>query len=90
MDKYLGIVKLYDDGMSGTSVRILSKTYNDLHSLQNWLSLYPNSEYVVLNNTQKLDSMFEIFRDMTPITEEEKNEMENAKTLLKNLKKYMD
>lgn len=90
MDKYLGIVKLYDDGMSGTSVRILSKTYNDLHSLKKWLSLYPNSEYVVLNNTQKLDSMFEIFRDMTPITEEEKNEMENAKTLLKNLKKYMD
>ena len=90
MNKYLGIVKLYDDGMSGTSVRILSKTYNDLHSLKKWLSLYPNSEYVVLNNTQKLDSMFEIFRDMTPITEEEKQEMENTKTFLKNLKKYID
>lgn len=34
MDKYLGIVKLYDDGMSGTSVKLLSKTYNDLHSLK--------------------------------------------------------
>lgn len=90
MDKYLGIIKLYDDGMSGTSVKLLSKTYNDLHSLKKWLSLYPNSEYVVLNNTQKLDSMFEIFRDMTPITEEEKQEMENTKMLLRNLKKYID
>lgn len=34
MDKYLGIVKLYDDGMSGTCVRLLSKTYDDLHSLK--------------------------------------------------------
>lgn len=34
MDKYLGIVKLYDDGMSGTSVKLLSKIYNDLHSLK--------------------------------------------------------
>ena len=38
MDKYLGIVKLYDDGMSGTSVKLLSKTYNDLHSLKKWIS----------------------------------------------------
>ena len=90
MDKYLGIVKLYDDGMGGTSVKLLSKTYNDLHSLKKQLSLYSNSEYVVLNNTQKLDPMFEIFRDMTPIIEEEKQEMENTKMLLRKLKRYID
>ena len=90
MDKYLCIIKLHVDGMNGTGVRMLSKTHNDLHSLQNWLSLYPNSEYVVLNNAQELDSMFEIFGDMASIDEEEKQETENTKTFLKNLKKYID
>lgn len=61
-----------------------------MHSLKKWLSLYSNPEYVVLNNTQKLDSMFETFRDMTPITEEEKLQMEKTRILLRKLKRYID
>lgn len=45
--------------------------------------MYPNSEHIILNNTEKLNSMFEIFKDMSPVTKEEKESMENAKVLYK-------
>lgn len=42
---------------------------------------------VILNNTQELNSMFEIFKDMTPITQEEKDSIKSAKKLLYELMK---
>ena len=44
----------------------------------------------MLQNTQELDSMFEIFRDMTPITEDEKQSMEKVKVLYKRLMSESD
>lgn len=85
MKKYLGIVKIYDEYMSGLNIIIKSRTYDDESLINEWFNLYPNSEHVMLNNTKELDSMFEIFRDMTPITEEEKESMGKAKTLYKDL-----
>lgn len=85
MKKYLGIVKIYDEHMGGVNIIIKSKTYDDATLINEWYNLYPNSEHVMLQNTQELDSMFEIFRDMTPITEEEKQSMEQAKVLYKRL-----
>ena len=81
MKKYLGIIKIYNDYMSGTNVTLLTKTYDDIETMNIWFSMYPNREYVLLENTPELDSMFEIFKDMTPITEEEKTEMEDANQL---------
>lgn len=90
MNKYLGIVKIYDESMSGLHITILSRTYNDLDLLNEWINLYPNSEHIILDNTLELDSMFEIFRDMTPITKEEKESMSKAKVLLKKIMKDED
>ena len=85
MKKYLGIVKIYDEYMSGVNIIIKSRTYDDEALINEWFNLYPNSEHVMLHNTKDLDSMFGIFRDMTPITEEEKKTMERAKVLYKRL-----
>lgn len=90
MKKYLGIVKIFDEGMSGLHITILSRTYDDLDLLNEWINLYPNSEHIILNNTIELDSMFEIFRDMTPITKEEKESMGKAKVLLRKMLKDED
>lgn len=87
MKKYLGIIKIYEDYMSGTNIRLLTKTYDDIETINLWFSMYPNKEYIVLENTKELDSMFECFRDMTPITEEEKQEMEVADQLYLKLMK---
>ena len=85
MKKLLGIVKLYDESMNGINIKILSRTYDEIELINKWFDLYPGSEHVLLNNTQELNSMFEIFKDMTPITQEEKDSIKNAKKLLYKL-----
>lgn len=87
MKKYLGIIKIYEDHMSGTNIKILTKTYDDINLLNLWIKIYPNSEHIILKNTEELNSMFEIFKDMTPITDEEKSEMKEAQILYKKLMK---
>ena len=90
MKKYLGLVKIYDEYMSGINIIIKSRTYDDEKLINEWFNLYPNSEHVMLQNTQELDSMFEIFRDMTPIIDEEKQSMEQAKVLYRRLMSESD
>lgn len=85
MKKYLGIIKIYDDYMIGTNVRILSKTYNDIELLNLWFDIYPNYEHIILENTEELNSMFKTFEDRTPVTIEEKQEMKEAIVLYKKL-----
>lgn len=85
MKKFLGIVKLYDESMNGISIKILSRTYDEIELINKWFDLYPDSEHVILNNTQELNSMFEIFKDITPITQEEKDSIKSAKKLLYKL-----
>ena len=87
MKKYLGIIKIYEEHMSGVNTLLLTKTYDDKETMDEWFKLYPNREYVLLENTPELDSMFEIFKDMTPITEEEKHEMGDANQLYLKLMK---
>ena len=85
MKNYLGIVKIYDESISGVNIIIKSKTYDDEKLIKEWFNLYPDSEHVILQNTKELDSMFEIFKDMTPITDEEKKSMKKAKILYRRL-----
>lgn len=87
MKKFLGIVKLYNESMNGTNIKILSKTYDEIELINKWFDLYPGSEHIILNNTQELNSMFEIFKDMTPVTQEEKDSIKSAKKLLYELMK---
>ena len=85
MKKFLGIVKVYNEHMSGVNVIIKTKTYDDITLINEWFDLYPGCEHVVLNNTEELDSMFGIFEDMTPITKEEKEFIEQGRLLRKRL-----
>ena len=85
MKKYLGIVKIYDEYMGRINIIIKSRTYDDETLINEWFNLYPNSEHVMLLNTQELESMFETFRDMTPITDEEIQSMGQAKVLYRRL-----
>lgn len=87
MKKYLGIVKIYEEHMSGVNTLLLTKTYDDKETMNNWFNLYPNGEYVLLDNTEELDSMFKTFRDITPVTEEEKEEFNQGKELYLKLMK---
>lgn len=87
MKKYLGIVKIYEEHMSGVNTLLLTKTYDDKETMNTWFNLYPNGEYVLLHNTEELDSMFETFRDITLITEEEKEEFNKGKELYLKLMK---
>lgn len=87
MNRYLGIIKIYDENMNGVNVRIISKTYDDIEIMNKWFSMYPDSEHIMLNNTNELDSMFEVFRDMKPITQEEIETEEKGKILYRKLMK---
>lgn len=51
MKKFLGIVKLYNESMNGTNIKILSKTYDEIELINKWFDLYPGSEHIILNNT---------------------------------------
>ena len=42
MKKYLGIIKVYSEHMSGVNVKILSKTYDDINLIKLWLDLAVN------------------------------------------------
>ena len=83
MKKYIGIVIVYHESMIGVSYEILSKTYDKKDLIQKWFDLYPNCDHALLRNTKELDSMFEIFEDMTPITDEEERETDEIKEQLR-------
>lgn len=85
MKKYLGLIKIYEEHMAGTGVKLLSKTYDDVNLINLWFNMYPNQEHIILENNEKLDSMFETFEDMTPVTEEEKESMNQANKLYKKI-----
>ena len=44
MKKFLGIVKLYNESMNGTNIKILSKTYDEIKLINKWFDLYPGAE----------------------------------------------
>ena len=84
--KYIGIVKNYHGCMSGCRIELLSKFYDDHATFQQWFNLYPESEHIILENTEELYNMFFIFEDRRhPITEEEKQNIEGGKKLYKKL-----
>ena len=43
-EKFLGIVKLYNESMNGTNIKILSKTYDEIKLINKWFDLYPGAE----------------------------------------------
>ena len=83
--KYIGIVKNYHENMVWCRIELLSKFYNDCNTFQEWFNLYPESEHIILENTEELYNMFSIFEDRRhPITEEKKQNIEEGKKCIKS------
>jgi hypothetical protein len=85
INKYIGIVKIETESMVGLDVQLLTKSYNDIETINEWFNLYPESKHIILENNSELNEMFSSFEDLTPVTEEEKNGYEEAKKLYLNL-----
>ena len=71
MNKYIGVIKLEWDSTIGKTTIYLSKTYDDQESFYKWFTLYPNSEHVIMENNEQLEQKYGIYKDETPVTDEE-------------------
>ena len=71
MKKYIGLIKMSIEGATGTSVRLYSKFSDSVSYLQKWSLLYPNEDFMVIENDQDMEAFFRDFEDLTPVTEKE-------------------
>ncbi len=86
MKKYIAIIKLTTEYAIGTNIRIVTRFSNSKDYLQKWMQMYRCGQKAILNNTEVLQSLFYEFRDLTPITEEEKAEAREAQTYKKPIR----
>lgn len=85
MKKYIGIVRLDRYCMAGLNCVIKVKTYDNLDDMNKWFEINKNSNHVLLENTEDLERLFNLFYDNTPVSEEEIIEHDKAKRLYKKL-----
>lgn len=78
MEKYLGMVNVVTEFMSGTKVELRVKFSDDKAYLEQWMKLYPNCEKLILDNTPELQRFFVAFQDETLVTREEKDRAEKS------------
>ena len=86
MKKYIAIIKLTTEYAIGTNIRIITRFANSRDYLQKWMQMYPHGQKAILNNTEVLQSLFYEFRDLTPITEQERAETREAQAYKKPIK----
>lgn len=90
MKKYIGILKINYENQNGVHSKLLMKNYDDIDIFNEWFNKYPNSEHIVLENNEKLYSIFLEYEDvLTPITDEEKLEVENATKAIDEIKELI-
>ena len=76
MKKYLGMVKVEMECMTGTRVDLRVKFSDDI---EQWMKLYPNCDKLIFENTPELDRFFWLFQDFwTAVTQEEREVGEKA------------
>lgn len=78
MEKYLGMINVVTEFMSGTKVELRVKFSDDKAYLEQWMKLYPNCKKLILDNTPELQRFFVAFQDETLVTREEKDRAEKA------------
>ena len=88
MAKYIGIVQINEESMSGLNITFKYRTFHDKEKrlIRKWFSLYPvgnngrtETKHVLLPYTKDLADMFSIYRDYTPLTKEEEIQEERIK-----------
>lgn len=79
MKKYLGMVKVETECMTGTRVDLRVKFSDDKAYIEQWMKLYPNCDKLIFENTPELDRFFWLFQDFwTAVTQEERENGEKA------------
>lgn len=79
MKKYLGMVKVETEYMSGLKVELRVKFLDDKAYIEQWMKLYPNCDKLIFENTPELDRFFWLFQDFwTAVTQEERENGEKA------------
>ena len=79
MKKYLGMVKVETEYMSGIKVDLRVKFSDDKAYIEQWMKLYPNCDKLIFDNTPELDRFFWLFQDFwTAVTKEEREAGEKA------------
>ena len=79
MKKYLGMVKVETEYMSGLKVDLRVKFSDDKVYIEQWMKLYPNCDKLIFDNTPELDRFFWLFQDFwTAVTQEEREAGEKA------------
>lgn len=79
MKKYLGMVKVEMECMTGIRVDLRVKYSDDMSYIEQWMKLYPNCDKIILENTPELDRFFWLFQDFgTAVTQEEREAGEKA------------
>ncbi len=79
MKKYLGMVKVETEYMSGIKFDLRVKFSDDKAYIEQWMKLYPNCDKLIFDNTPELDRFFWLFQDFwTAVTQEEREADEKA------------
>ena len=77
--KYLGIVKVETESMSGIRVDLRVKFSDDKSCIERWMELYPNCDKLIFDNTPELDRFFGCFLlQYNGFTQEEREAGEKA------------
>lgn len=78
MKKYVGILKIEIHVQGGILQRVLTRFANEKTYLEKWQKLYPESELLILQNTEEFENFFESLEDVKPVTQEEYEEARKA------------
>lgn len=78
MKKYVGILKIEIHVQGGILQRVLTRFSNEKTYLEKWQKLYPESELLILQNTEEFENFFESLEDVKPVTQEEYEEARKA------------
>ena len=85
MKKYIGVVKIINEGMYGVSYVYKAKFSDDLDYLYLWFEMYKNSEHIILENDIEKENFYKSLEDLTAVTEtEEEQNMKIYKKFMKN------
>ena len=86
MKKYIAIVMRTVDVPENIIMCLETRIGDTREYLEEWIKLIPhNGKSIIIENSEELQEVFSYFMDYTPVTEEEKKEMEKAKRIYERI-----
>ncbi len=86
MKKYLAIVRCVKCNFYGARVWLVARPGDTKEYLNKWMESLPyKDKFTIINNSEELQEIFTYFMEYTPVTEEEKKEMEKTKRIYEKI-----